>query len=400
MTNSQIRKRFQRWSFFAAILVMLWSSSGCSKQPAYNDPGQEADVTEVPTPIVPTKPTYTVQRGNVVKQIEFTGRVTPIKEAELSFHTNGYIRKILIQRGDSVKAGQVLADLEVSDLENQLAQAELNQKTSQTQLISAQQTISDTMAEARIQLKVEQIKLEQAMYNLQTMGGKDKEFNFRMQEQMVELAQLKVDRLERGVDPQLVLAVESSRLTVQRLKDQINNAQIIAPFDGAITSININNEGQAVAAYAPVITVGDTNQLEVSADLFGDSGVADLSQGMAVTIEPRDRPGSEQITGVIRYVPGGAPGEQDKTTRISLDSPPSEANLGMSDLVLVKAVIQSIDNVLWLPPQAIREFEGRQFVVVQDDQGLHRVDVKVGVEGNERVEILSGLTEGQIVQAP
>ena len=400
MTIRHFWKPLGRWSIFAAILVGVLLSAGCGQSPNLTDTGQETDVTPIPTPVVPTKPTYTVQRGEVVNEIEFTGRITPVKEAELSFHTNGFIRKIYVQRGEAVKAGQILADLEVSDLENQLAQAQLSLKTNETQLIAARQLISDTLTEAQILLTIEQIKLEQVRYILQTSQNKTQEFNLRLQEQMVYLAQLRVDRLERGVDPQLVLAVESARLTIQRLEAQFADAQIIAPMDGVVTSINIFNEGQAVTAYTAVMSVGDVSQLEVSADLYGDSGVRELSQGMAVSIEPHDRPGAAQIQGVIRYVPSGAPGEKDKTTRISLETPPADANLGLSDLVRVRVVIESKDNVLWLPPQAIRAFEGRRFVVVQDAQGLHRVDVKVGVEGSERVEIVSGLTEGQIVQAP
>ena len=53
--------------------------------------------------------------------------------------------------------------------------------------------------------------------------------------------------------------------------------------------------------------------------------------------------------------------------------------------------------MLWLPPQAIRTFEGRRFVVVQDGDAQLRVDVTIGIESDDRVEIEEGLTEGQTV---
>jgi multidrug efflux pump subunit AcrA (membrane-fusion protein) len=56
--------------------------------------------------------------------------------------------------------------------------------------------------------------------------------------------------------------------------------------------------------------------------------------------------------------------------------------------------------VLWLPPQAIRRFDGRTFAVVQDGQAQRRVDIELGLEGDDRVEIVSGLTAGEIVVAP
>jgi multidrug efflux pump subunit AcrA (membrane-fusion protein) len=60
-------------------------------------------------------------------------------------------------------------------------------------------------------------------------------------------------------------------------------------------------------------------------------------------------------------------------------------------------VLERKDDVLWLPPQAIRTFEGRRFVVVQEGDAQIRVDVKVGIESEDRVEIEEGLSEGQVV---
>ena len=69
----------------------------------------------------------------------------------------------------------------------------------------------------------------------------------------------------------------------------------------------------------------------------------------------------------------------------------------MGDLSRVTVVLERKDNVLWLPPQAIRTFEGRRFVVVQDGEAQRRVDVTIGIESDERVEIKEGLTAGLTV---
>ena len=58
------------------------------------------------------------------------------------------------------------------------------------------------------------------------------------------------------------------------------------------------------------------------------------------------------------------------------------------------------ESALWLPPQAIRNFQGRRFVVVKDTEGERRADVKLGLQGEDRVEVLSGVLEGQVVIAP
>ena len=61
-------------------------------------------------------------------------------------------------------------------------------------------------------------------------------------------------------------------------------------------------------------------------------------------------------------------------------------------------MIERSDDALWLPPAAIRTFEGRNFVMVKEDDRLRKVDVKIGIEGEDRWEILSGLEEGQTIE--
>jgi hypothetical protein len=127
----------------------------------------------------------------------------------------------------------------------------------------------------------------------------------------------------------------------------------------------------------------------------------DLEEGMVAIITMSDRPG-EEITGVIRRLPypyggGGRTGSDaedvDESTRVSLDMTAADAGLDMGDLVRVTVVLERKDNVLWLPPQAIRTFEGRRFVVVQDGDIQRRVDVKVGIESEDRIEIEAATEE-------
>ena len=87
--------------------------------------------------------------------------------------------------------------------------------------------------------------------------------------------------------------------------------------------------------------------------------------------------------------------EADKMTHLSFE--PGDLALNAGDLVKVNVVIERKDDVLWLPPAAIRTFSGRNFVVVQDGDVQRRVDVTIGIQSTDRVEIKEGLEEGQIV---
>ncbi len=63
----------------------------------------------------------------------------------------------------------------------------------------------------------------------------------------------------------------------------------------------------------------------------------------------------------------------------------------------VTVILERKTDVLWLPPAAIRTFSGRKFVVIEEDGRQRRVDVVVGIESEDRVEIIEGVEEGQVV---
>jgi hypothetical protein len=163
--------------------------------------------------------------------------------------------------------------------------------------------------------------------------------------------------------------------------------------------------GQGVEAYRPVASIADVNSLEIAATLMS-SQMDGLEEGMEVKVTAARRPGLE-LTGIIRQLPypygsGGNPSvsnveERDATTRIELNESLEEAGMELGDLVRVEVVRERKDDVLWLPPQALRNFDGRRFAVLEEEGSQRRVDVVVGVETTERVEIEEGLEEGQTV---
>ena len=106
------------------------------------------------------------------------------------------------------------------------------------------------------------------------------------------------------------------------------------------------------------------------------------------------------FAGVVRRLPqvGAASTATDKSVRVTVEGA-SEA-MKEGDLARVTIVTSRKDSTLWLPPQAIRNFQGRRFVVVRDADGERRSDVKIGLQSDDRVEILSGVLEGQTVIAP
>jgi multidrug efflux pump subunit AcrA (membrane-fusion protein) len=379
---------------------MLLVVSGCALLPATNldrSTGSEATPTPIPTAIVPVKPTYTVKRGEIVDELEFSGRIAPVIEEDLFFRNSGRVRAVFYRRNDVVEEGQILAELEIDPLERELESARLELERSQVRLEQAIQGHDYQQRVAETNLDMAKIRLD-ALRN----EAVPDQTAIALQDKQVELAELEMEQLARGVDPLLISDVARAELNVSKLQADIADSQIIAPFSGQLLSFSVL-PGQAVEAYQRVATLADISELEVTADLISTQ-MTRLAEQMPATFMLVSRPGL-QLSGSVRRLPypygsggrGTTVEELDKSTRITINGSPEEMGAELGDLVRVKVELERKDDVLWLPPQAIRMFEGRRFVVLKDGDVQRRIDVKAGIETQERVEIEEGLEEGQVV---
>jgi RND family efflux transporter MFP subunit len=232
----------------------------------------------------------------------------------------------------------------------------------------------------------------------------------KLNDAQVEWERVQENPVPKGYDEELALkenelelariAYEETKVSVADVESAIADSQIVAPFDGVVTTLRLD-DGRSVEAFKVYSEVSDMNSLELSASLTSEE-MQHLEQGMEVIASLSSRPG-ETHNGTIRYLPYGIPAdevEDDKTTRITLEATSEELGLEKGDLMRVTVILEQKDDVLWLPPQAIRTFEGRKFVVVQADGYQQRVDVTIGIEGDDRTEIEAGLDEDQIVVSP
>lgn len=386
-------------SLFPIALSLILS--GCALLPAGRSAeiaANEATPTPIPTSVIPVKPTYSVKIGEILRERTFSGRIAPVVEEALFFRSSGRIRNVYASRNDFVTAGQIIADLEIDDLERELTSAQLNLERAQSRLYSAEKELEFQRRSAQINLDITNLRL----LNLRTESPDDN-FGISVQNKQVELAQIALERLAEGVDPLLINDVARAQLQVEKLQNAIADATITALFDGQLLSVSLT-AGRPVNAFDPVVSLADITNLEVKADLISDQ-MNELAEEMPVEVSLVGRPG-EILSGHIRRLPypfgSGGSGEvidPDKSTRITIEQPPAaeETDLELGDLVQVRVELERKDAALWLPTQAIRIFDGRRFVVVQDGEVQRRVDVKVGIQTNERVEIEEGLEEGQVV---
>jgi RND family efflux transporter MFP subunit len=347
---------------FVALTLFLTS---CGNQVA-----SEATPTPFPTPV---RPTFTVQRGDLTVEAKLSGRVEPLALQTVYFQINGQVREVYANVNDVVKEGQLLGELAEAQ--------ELRAKAGETQR---------TIRRAQIDLEIAQLTLDQ--YKSQGRSADE----VKIQELQVELAQMKLDEtLESlGIDPTAPVANE--------LEAQVAQARAFAPADGTI--IAAVNVGRNVTPTTPAFVLGDPKRLEVVADLDaskGDKEVKEMFEGMPVTVM-LDANGEAKLTGTIRQLPSpyGTGDSDEGVIHVVLDSPPSANTYRSGDKLTVIVQLASKEGALWLPPDAIRSAGGRTFVIINSEGGPKRVDIEIGLQTRDMVEIVSGLEEGQIVVGP
>ena len=395
-----IPKRLIRPLFALLAVAVL---TGCALLPEVeidrSTDGQPTP-TPIPTAIIPIRPTYTVQRGDVVDELEFSARISPVIEEELFFRSGGRVESVFQRRNDIVEAGTIIATLEIEGLQRAMEAAELALERAEMRLEQAQETLDYEIRVAETNLEIAQIRLD----SLRSETFPDNTA-IAIQEKQIELAELALARLRSGVDPLLVSDVTSAQQTVNRLLAEIAETQVIAPFDGQILSLSLT-PGQQVDAYRPVVNFADISHLEAKADLISTQ-MDRLAEGMQTQVTLVNRPGVN-LSGEVRQLPypygsggrGTTIDDLDRSTRVTIFESPTDAGFNLGDLVRITVVLQEKDEVLWLPPQALRVFDGRRFALVQDEDAQRRVDVTVGIQTPDRVEILDGLEEGQTVVGP
>ena len=217
----------------------------------------------------------------------------------------------------------------------------------------------------------------------------------------VEQAELALEEAKQGTYNAQIKVLENAQRDLEKAKKKVEDGRIVAPQNGELLALSIA-EGDNVTAFDPVVEIADPSNLEVAAEL-GAEQMKQLAEGQPAEITLLARP-DVALPAIIRQMPApygsggsGAVQEQDRTTRFKLlDLKGQQIEAGVT-IVKIKIVLERKDDVLWLPPDAVRSFEGRRFVVVRTGERERRVTVRTGIETEDKIEIVEGVKDGDIV---
>ena len=193
----------------------------------------------------------------------------------------------------------------------------------------------------------------------------------------------------------LTLADVEARFTMAKKAQEL--VELRAPFAGQVLSLGIA-PGSSIKAFQAVLTLADPTKLEIRA-IPSTEDLTRLGIGQVAIVRFSSQAGKEwmaHITKVPMMTNTASSGAgQDTSVHLRLDD--ATVPLALGDAATVLVTIDTRENVLWLPPAALRQFQGESFVFVETNGVQRRVNVTLGVQSADRFELLSGLEEGQTV---
>jgi RND family efflux transporter MFP subunit len=340
----------------------------------------------------------TVQQGNLEVDITASGNLTFSHTEDLAFQMAGIVAEVNVQEGDSVKQGQVLATLDTSQRETDLASLE-------SRVLSAQ-----------ISLKNDQLALDKAEDETVTLVTGDIVYATNYDDEEIAILKLRV-KLD-----------EANLQDAQKALTDAQNAspEIIAPFDGFISTVNVSagdagTSGNGVPKGTVACQIVDPSKFQADIlvsemDIFqvkvgGDASVQ-LSSIPGVSLPAKVTYISPTATiqqGVVNYKvtveiqPLEVPTQGEVTPSSPLASSTVPQNLQLREglTVTVSIIVAQRTGVLLVPNGAITT-RGRQTYVqvVSADGTTQERAITTGISNWQYTEVTEGLSEGEQVVVP
>jgi HlyD family secretion protein len=299
-------------------------------------------------------------------------------------------------------AGIVSAD-EIRALELQVAQADAAVTAAQQarttapgdQPQAAYDLLDARIGQASFNAQIARLQLEQARTG--ASAGQRNAANAR-----VAQAQAELDRLLAGVTPAEIeradALIEQQRISLQQAQTALDRTRITAPFDGVIAAINVSEGGLALPG-VPAVELLDLDPLRLTIQV-DEIDIRQISEGMPARVRVDALPNVEISATLerIALIGTNAAGIVSYDVLVRLDGGDPRVRIGMTAEASV--VVESRRNVLVAPNAYIRldRDTGGAFVnVVNADGTLSEVEVTLGLQGQDRSEIVSGVSEETLI---
>lgn len=366
--------------------------------------------------------TLNPERRDLEIKLAFTADILAAQQAAIFSKVSGYIRRIHAERGDFVKAGQVLAEIDDLELRAAVDQSRAAVQTGEAGFEVARSTLEGNRANLENQranlMKARAVadndaRQAERMKTLYERGlvaatefenarttGESSRASVQAAEAQLRVAEVQIATAESQV--RLAQAqVQSYRAALQLAETNLSNTRLLAPFSGYVSHRNLDS-GAAVSAQSAgtntasvgILTVQDIQTVKVQIEV-PERNIARVTVGSRVRLSV-DPYLNEVFTGTVaRVVHNLDPRTRTMGVEVEVPNPNGRLKPGM--FARVDLVVDRRPGALAVPVEALRLGDGRPSVVVVRGGAAEFVPVELGVTDGGWVEIVKGVGDKDAV---
>ena len=336
--------------------IIAASLCGCSKK---GDDEATAKKDDAPTQVTITK----VTRADVSRMLQLSGSVAavPNRDVKVSSLVPGRVAELTVAEGDRVSAGQLIAKIDDHSFRDQIAQAEAGEATAQANVENAKLNLARN----------------EDLVNRGIAARKD----------------LEDARTESSVN---AAALKQAQATLSTARLQLSRTEIHSPISGTVVKRFVSGGEQVDGtAAAPIVEVANLSEVELNANVSA-ADLISMKEGQAIHLTSALVPG-KTFNGQIITIPTSVdPTSNAGVVRIRIPNGNGDLKLGM--FLGAQVPVETHTKVLTIPPASIyRGEDGAARVFVVQGETANVAPVTLGLETPDRVEVLSGVKEGDTI---
>jgi HlyD family secretion protein len=384
----------------AGLMVAAALLAGCGKAK-----DETAVETEAPTPVT----VETAVLGAIDHIVTADAVLFPINQANVTPKISAPVSRMLVNRGDHVRIGQLIADLESKDLAAAVQEARFQYQQAQSAYATVTgATVVEDETKARADVQSAQSAFDAAKKLYDSRVALEKEGALAQKQvdetklQMVQ-AQTQLETAQQhlkslnGVGRQEAVRAAQAQMDAAKahedaLSVQLSYARVLSPINGVISE-RLVNVGEVASAGMPLVSIVDISQLRAVANVpVKDAETIKLGRPARVAGPDGD------IAGTVAVVSPSA-NANATTVEVWVQIPNPGERLKPGATARVSIIAETIQNTLVVPAAALLNGDGgrQKVMVVSSDSVAHERMVAVGVRQGDRVQILSGVQQGDQV---
>jgi RND family efflux transporter MFP subunit len=399
-------KAYKIFIFVVLIVTGLVFIASCSSQANSSSNNQSSQIIKV-------------TRGNLETDITPTGNLIMPHQSNLTFGSSGTVAEVLVQMGDTVKEGQVLAKLDTTSLQASLIQAKINVEQAQMNLERAETPTTNSSgtsvvsAPDPLDIEIKQFQLDQAKLNQEdAQKALDNATMVAPYDGWIGAVNISVGDIVNN-NTAAIQILDPTQLEVDVLINEmdINNVKVGTPARVQITSIPGMNLSATVFAMSPTATVqgGVVNYMvKLNVEPPKPTGGTFFNRGQTASVTTDAQDSVQDVADNVTQnsaqntahnsAQNVARNFAQNTAQDSSASTPVIRE-GMSTTITI--ITAQSQNALLLPIGAVTR-QGRNTVVqlLNDDGKVEQRTIQTGLSNWQYVEVTSGLNEGDQVMAP